>query len=216
MCWLPKFCFSHACCMCILNVWTLVYKYFLTHLWNLLPAWTGNSVVLTQQCRMFSPRGKANTKPLLRLSSSWDLTELDCSRQKDSGFCGNTLNEKLLPPCSHTLTSPGSCRCCLLLKGVHACVRACVCAWVWFFSSVFQSWNKTESTEILWTGTKEKFHQFAQLNINWVKLSNTHIWHMKLKKTQFSSCYGQYQSLWVCREIVIVIAVWFWIFQYLL
>lgn len=181
--WTPKICIKHSitsylrwgvpvncwlfflfCCsvhMFILVCGLLSVDFVLTHLSRLVPARTGNSVLLTQQYRMFSPGGKANTKRLPRLSSFWDLTELDCSRQKDSWFWGKTLS-------------------------IISCALSVVTPWhlpwklqVLLGAEVEFDWNKYNMIVMLQRGSKENFHKVCAIQHHF---SSCHIcWCVKLK-----------------------------------
>lgn len=135
--------------------------FVLTHLSRLVPARTGNSVLLTQQYRMFSPGGKANTKRLPCLSSFWDLTELDCSRQKDSGFWGKTLS---IISCALTVVTPWH-----LPWKLQVLLGA----------EVEFDWNKCNMIVILQIGSKENFRKVCALQY---QFSSCHIcWCVNLK-----------------------------------
>lgn len=64
----------------------MVCRFFFSHISRLIPAWTGNLVVLTQHYRMFSPGGKANIKIALSVLFSETWLNLTAADKRIQGF----------------------------------------------------------------------------------------------------------------------------------
>lgn len=160
MCWLPKFCFSHTC----VHHWSVNLVSHISKISFLLELGIQLCWHSSAGCSVLGVKQTLNHCSVCHLPQTWlNLTAAD---KRTQGF----VVKLPIRSCSLHGATPKHRRkaagvaCCWSPCGLRACVRVRARACVRVFGSshlgVFQSWNKT-LTEILWTGTKEKFHQFA-------------------------------------------------------
>lgn len=151
MCWLPRFCFSRT----RVHLWSLDLVSHISKISFLLELEIQLCWHSSAGCSVLRVKQTLNHCSGYHLPQTWlNLTAAD---KRTQGF----VVKLPIRSCSLHVATPKRRRkaagVAWVLKSVWlACVRVLGSSHL----GVFQSWNKT-LTEILWTGTKEKFHQFA-------------------------------------------------------